>query len=69
VLLPEEDLPPEEDPEEDDPEEEVELPIVASFASMPESTAPPRPARQYLPPSGEVAHVSPEGQSALVVQS
>ncbi len=80
--LPEEELPeellaevPEEVPLPDDDEPLAEESSTVASRALPESigieasTVPPRVARQYLPPRGEVAHVSPAGQSVLEAQS
>jgi hypothetical protein len=62
-LLPEDELLPDDELLEDEPL------TVASPASAPDASGPPRGPWQYLPPRGDVAHVSPVGQSAFALQS
>jgi hypothetical protein len=66
-VAPDEEVTPEEEEEEDDDEAlpDDDPPMVASI----EASTVGRPRRQYLPPRGDVAQTSPEGQSALLLQS
>jgi hypothetical protein len=69
VIPEEDDAEPDEDvtPDEEDDDEALpdDPPMVASI----EASTVGRPRRQYLPPRGDVAQTSPEGQSALLLQS
>jgi hypothetical protein len=62
-LLLDDELPPDDELLEDDPL------TVASPASAVDASGPPGVRWQYLPPRGDVVHVSPVGQSAFALQS
>jgi len=70
--LPDDELPPDDEPPDDEPPDD-EPPTVASLAPESGPTdasgGPPRPGRQYCPPRGDIAQMSPAGQSALLAQS